>query len=109
AGAPMPEAFDALASDLARFQAEHVAGFARMLRAHEIDAGAISRAAQVPAVPTDAFKHARVSAFDVASTPVVFRTSGTTVGARGAHAFRDVSTYDAGAVAFARKALADGL
>ena len=27
-GAPMPESFDALASDLARFQGKHVAGYA---------------------------------------------------------------------------------
>ncbi len=102
----MPEAFDTLACDLARFQAAHVEGFSRLLHARGLDAQKLVRASDVPAVPTDAFKMARVSAFPAEATPTVFRTSGTTVGARGEHAFRDVTTYDAGAVAFGRWALA---
>jgi Acyl-protein synthetase, LuxE len=102
---PMPESFDALAVDLARFQAEHVEGYRRLVAARGVDVSTIARAGQAPAVPTDAFKVARVSAFPEAETPVVFRTSGTTVGARGAHWLRDVSTYDQGAIAFGRWAL----
>jgi len=95
-GEAMPEAFGALAKDLADFQARHSASYARLRDA---------RKEEIPAVPTDAFKVARVSVFDERETPIVFRTSGTTVGARGAHWFRTTATYDAGSVAFGRVAL----
>ncbi len=108
-GAPMPEAFDALAADLARFQAAHVAGYGRLCAARGVDPRAIARAAEAPAVPTDAFKLARVFAFDEGDAAVTFRTSGTTIGARGAHPMRDTATYDAAALAFGRAMLAPDL
>ena len=101
-GLPMPEPFDALACDLASFQARHVDGYARLLHARGKRASDFLRAIDAPAVPTEAFKLARVSAFAPEDTPVVFRTSGTTIGARGAHYFRHTSSYDAGARAFGR-------
>jgi hypothetical protein len=104
-GAPMPESFDALASDLARFQGKHVAGYARLAAARGVDLASVRRAIDAPAVPTDAFKLARVSAFPEEQTKVTFRTSGTTVGQRGEHHFRTTGTYDRGAVAFAKAAL----
>ncbi|WP_394826225.1 hypothetical protein [Pendulispora albinea] len=107
-GRENPEPFDALARDLARFQARYVAGYTNLIRARGLDPERFERAADAPAVPTDAFKVARVSAFPEAETPVVFRTSGTTVGDRGSHFFRDPSTYDAAAVAFARRTLLRG-
>jgi acyl-CoA synthetase (AMP-forming)/AMP-acid ligase II len=54
----------------------------------------------MPAVPAEAFKLARVFAFDEADAAVTFCTSGTTGGARGAHAMRSAATYDAAALAF---------
>jgi len=95
-GEPMPEAFDALARDLADFQARWNAGYARLRAA---------RGEAIPAVPTEVFKLARVSVFDEGETPVVFRTSGTTAAARGAHWFRTCATYDAASVAMGRVAL----
>lgn len=109
AGGPPPEPFDALAADLARFQASHVEGYARLCRARGIGPARLSRAAEAPAVPTDAFKVARVFAFDDAAAIATFRTSGTTVGTRGVHRFRDVATYEAAALAFGRPALAQDL
>jgi len=106
AGNTMPESFDALACDIARFQAESVAGFTRLIRARNLDPASWKRAEEIPAVPTDAFKHARVSAFSESETPITFRTSGTTIGARGSHPFRTTATYDAGALAFGRWGLA---
>ncbi len=106
---PMPEPFDALAVDLARFQAKRVPGYARLCAARGVVPAAISRARDAPAVPTDAFKMARVFAFDAPDAFATFRTSGTTVGARGSHAIRDLSTYDAGALAFGRAMLARDL
>jgi hypothetical protein len=109
AGARMPEPFDVMACDLARFQAASVPGYARLCRARGVDAATLARAGDAPAVPADAFKVARVAAFSEAEACAVFRTSGTTGGARGAHAMRTVATYDAAAVAFGRWALARGL
>ncbi len=108
-GDSMPEPFDALACDIGRFQAEHVEGFARLVRARGLDPKKWTKAAEIPAVPTDAFKHARVSAFSEAETPVTFRTSGTTIGARGVHPFRTTATYDRGALAFGKHMLAHGV
>ncbi len=102
----MPEPFDRLAADLARFQAAHVPGYARLCAARGVDPATVTRAAQAPAVPTDAFKLARVFAFPERDATATFRTSGTTLGARGVHLLRDVRTYDAAALAFGRAMLA---
>ncbi|GAC1526164.1 MAG: coenzyme F390 synthetase [Polyangiales bacterium] len=109
AGAEAPEPFDRLACDLARHQAANIEGYARLCRARGVDVASLSKAADIPAVPTDAFKVTRVATFDASETAATFRTSGTTIGTRGAHAFRDVSTYDAAAVAFGRRWLARDL
>lgn len=108
ASAP-PEPFDRLACDLARFQARHVEGYARLCRARGVNLDAMTRAIEAPAVPTDAFKLSRVAAFPEAAAQAVFRTSGTTIGARGTHAMRNVESYDAAALAFGRVALAHDL
>ncbi len=101
-GRAMPEPFDALACDLARFQAAHVPGYAKLIAHRGLDPARFERHLDPPSVPTDAFKLTRVSAFEPEATPIVFRTSGTTIGERGSHWFRDASTYDAAALAFAR-------
>jgi hypothetical protein len=98
-----PPSFDALACDLARFQADCSPGYARLCRARGIEPAALSRAEDIPAVPTDAFKLTRVATFGPEETAVTFRTSGTTIGARGTHSMRDASTYGAAAVAFGRR------
>ena len=104
-GAPMPESFDALAVDLARFQGKHIPGYARLAAARGVDLASVRGAVDAPAVPTDAFKVARVSVFPEDQTKVTFRTSGTTLGQRGEHHFRTTTTSDRGAVAFASAAL----
>lgn len=109
AGEPHHESFDMLACDLARYQASFVPGYQKLLKARGLDAASFVNAAQPPAVPTDAFKVARVSAFNESLTPTVFRTSGTTIGARGTHPFRDVATYDEASLAFGRQALMSGM
>jgi hypothetical protein len=100
---PSDDSFEALACDLARFQAEHTVGYARLCRARGVDPLSLTRADAIPAVPTDAFKLTRVATFDASEAAVTFRTSGTTVGARGTHAMREVATYDAAAIAFGRR------
>ena len=83
----------------------HVPGYARLCGARGLDPRAFQKASEAPAVPTDAFKMGNVFCFDESAATVVFRTGGTTVGARGAHAMRDVASYDAAAVAFGRAML----
>lgn len=58
---------------------------------------------EIPAVPTEVFKHARVACFDPARTVRTFLTSGTTQDVRGAHPFDDLSLYARGCVAAARR------
>ncbi|HJL00465.1 MAG TPA: acyl-protein synthetase [Polyangiaceae bacterium LLY-WYZ-15_(1-7)] len=94
-GARDDAARDALLADLAAFQARHVAPYGNLVRAR--GAGA--------ALPTDVFRHARVAAHPPSADLRVFRTSGTTHGARGAHAFRDLALYDAAARAWAKHML----
>ncbi len=108
-GRAPPEAFDALACDLARFQAAYVPGYARLCSARALDPATFRRAADAPAVPQEAFKLARVFAFDDGDATATFRTSGTTGAARGVHAMRTTETYDLASVAFARHTLTRGL
>jgi hypothetical protein len=109
ARAPMPESFDALACDLARFQSRRIEGYARLCSARGVRPEKLTSASDVPAVPTDAFRAARVATFTEEATRVIFRTSGTTLGARGVHVLRDTGTYDVAAIAFGRWALTRGL
>lgn len=85
------EARDALLADLAAWQEQQVAPFARLRRARP---GA--------ALPTDVFRHVRVAAHDPPDDVRVFRSSGTTSGARSRHAFRDLSLYAAAARSWAQ-------
>jgi hypothetical protein len=105
----MPEPFDTLAADLARFQAAHVPGYRRLCAARGVDPAAIALARQAPAVPTDAFRLGHVFAFDAPDASTTFRTSGTSHGARGVHRMRAVKTYDAVALAFGSAMLARDL
>lgn len=90
-GEVTPDARDALLAELRAFQAEHVEPYGRLVRARGQDA----------ALPTDVFRFARVAAHGSEHDVRVFRTSGTTSGARGQHFFRDLSLYDRAAKAWA--------
>jgi hypothetical protein len=106
---PSPEPFDDLACDIARFQASRIPGFARLCEARGVTAGALRLAVDIPAVPTDAFRVSRVACFPDEEARAVFRTSGTTVSLRGTHRMRRPGTYDEGALAFGKWALASDL
>ncbi len=83
---------DALLAEIARFQSAHVTPFGRLCSAR---GGRFDRGPEAwPALPTDVFRHARVSVFAGGADVRVFETSGTTHGARGVHPFLDVSLYD---------------
>lgn len=94
-GATDDAARDALLLEVARFQRERVAPYARLWSAR----------GELPAMPTDVFRYARVAAHPESEDVRVFLTSGTTSGARGSHALRDLALYDRAAEAAARYAL----
>lgn len=103
--------FSSALTSVVRYQAAHVPALSRYWARRGFDGvafdGELPKAAdEIPAVPTDVFRHVRlVSEEGGASPATVFRTSGTTSGARG-EAYR-VSTraYDAGAVRWFRESL----
>lgn len=96
------EARDSLIADLAAFQSDEVRPYERLTRAR---GGTWAMASWPPALPTDVFRLARVAVHDESEDVRVFRTSGTTSGARGAHPFRDLSLYDLAAERCARHML----
>lgn len=86
------EDFDALALALGAWQRDRCEVVARV--AETLLGGREPRCAdEVPAVPTDVFKVARVACFDPALRTRVFETSGTTRDARGRHEFADTALY----------------
>ena len=96
------DSFTQLALDIARFQAEASAGFRRLLRAR---GSSLDTLDDIPPVPSDAFRLARVATFDQALTSACFFTSGTTGAERGAHAMRRTDTYERLSLTYGRQAL----
>jgi hypothetical protein len=96
-----PEQFDAIALELADFQARHIPGFSRLVAER---AGVLDRADTIPAVPCDAFRLTRVAVHPPELDEVRFATSGTT-GAPGVHALRTTVTYRELALRSGRAAL----
>jgi Acyl-protein synthetase, LuxE len=85
---------DALLFDLAAHQAEQNPVFAKLCAARGVSFATLVGPDGWPAVPTELWKHLRVSSYPEREDRRVFRTSGTTSGARGSHAFRDLTLYD---------------
>lgn len=94
--------FEHLALDIARFQARASAGFQRLLAAR---GGSLSTLDDIPPVPSDAFRLARVATFGAELDRARFFTSGTTGAERGCHAMRRTDTYERLSLAFGRCAL----
>jgi hypothetical protein len=85
------EARDALLRDVLSHQSSQVEPYRRLLSARKLlELDPLSW----PALPTDVFRFARVASHAPSSDIRVFRTSGTTTGARGEHAFADLGLYD---------------
>ena len=103
AGEPEPdETFERLALDIARFQEKTIPGFRRLVESRGVS---FERVEEIPAVPTEVFRLARVAVHSHECDEVRFLTSGTT-GAHGTHVMRTTETYRALAVGFGRRALA---
>jgi hypothetical protein len=105
AGPSSTESFDALALALAAHQFASRTGVERLFASIGCSPDSLSRAADIPAVPTDVFKLRRVACHTPDLDIVVFMTSGTTLGTRGRHALRDTSTYRRGARAWGKRML----
>lgn len=84
-GEAEPSHRDGLLLSIARFQARRVEPYRRLLKARGVDAQAVSRLEDLPAVPTDVFRAARVAVHPPSRDVRIFRTSGTTGGPRGSH------------------------
>lgn len=85
--------FDALALDIAKYQARHSPGIARLVAARQ---SPLDTLASVPSVPVDAFRITRVSTFPREYDVATFRTSGTTTASQsGLHHYRTLETYAA--------------
>lgn len=96
------EAVAQLALEVFRWQRAHCEVVARIADA-ALDGGDPAGVDDIPAVPTDVFKHVSVACFREERAVRVFRTSGTTQELRGAHAFDDLSLYHAACLAAARR------
>jgi hypothetical protein len=94
--------FAELAREIANFQREFSAGFARLCNSRKTS---LERVEDIPGVPCDAFRLARVAVHPECEDRLRFSTSGTTSGARGLHAMRVGETYQALALNFGRAAL----
>jgi len=96
------DTFGGLALDIARFQLDASEGFRRLVRAGGSSLTALD---DIPPVPADAFRLARVATFPEEYDSVRFHTSGTTGSERGTHAMRRTDTYERLSLAYGRQAL----
>jgi hypothetical protein len=96
------DSFVGLALDIARFQAEASEGFRRLVRARGASLEALD---DIPPVPSEAFRLARVATFAAELDAARFYTSGTTGADRGLHAMRRTDTYEQLSLRYGRQAL----
>lgn len=96
--------FETLALEIAQFQARNIPAYARLLEAR---GSTLSSFADIVAVPTDAFRLARVAVHPKAMDQACFVSSGTSSAARSVHPMRRLDTYQDLAVRFATEKLVD--
>ena len=86
--------FNAVALEVFRFQREANLPY-RQFCAHQKTPAQLNDWRDIPAVPTGAFRHAKLRAFPEAQTRAAFRTSGTTGEGYGSHFFKSLRLYEA--------------
>jgi hypothetical protein len=96
---------DALLLEVAAYQARFCAPYGRFFTQRTRLSGPPKLAHDIPALPTDGFRFARISSRAPDDDVRVFESSGTTQAERSRHAFADLSLYDLAARAAARHAL----
>jgi hypothetical protein len=102
---PTEESFDGLGLAIARYQAARAPVVGRLFASGRRDVRNMTSVCQLPAMPTDVFRLARIAGHPPSEDAVVFRTSGTTSGARGEHVLSTTTTYEKAALTWARWAL----
>lgn len=95
-------AFEALALEIARFQALFSPGFARLVNSRKSSLDSLS---SIPAVPVEAFRLTRIAVHPPELDVACYHTSGTTSGQPGLHCLRRTDTYETSAIAWAREGL----
>lgn len=95
---------DALIGDIAAHQARHIPAYARFVAQRRLPEHA-QGLDRIAAIPTDAFRFARMAAHPESADVRRFQSSGTTQDERSLHAFRDLTLYDLAAEHAARHAL----
>ena len=95
---------DALLLEVAAYQAEQVEPYGRF-HAQRLRGRTPTAPDAIPALPTDAFRHARISSRPPEADVRRFLSSGTTSESRSLHALADLTLYDAAAESAARFAL----
>ncbi len=103
-GSEHPAERDALLLELAQYQMQHVAPYARFAT-QRLAGKPLEHADAVPALPTDGFRFARISSRDGHEDLRRFQSSGTTQDTRSLHPLADLSLYDLGAKIAAKHAL----
>ena len=81
---PSEERFERLALALFRLQWESGAAYRKLCAAFGRDPRGVRHWRDIPAVPTGAFKEARLAIFPPSATVRTFRTSGSSTAARAA-------------------------
>src|SRR5258708_2621684 len=99
------ESFETLALAVAAYQANRVPAYARLLAARGTHPREVTDVRQLPAVPTDAFRFARIAAHPPEEDRVVFRTSGTAAAAPGEHPLSSTGPSEEAALTRGRCAL----
>lgn len=90
-------AWNELLQDILRYQARFNPPLQAYWQSRGFDATRAFEIHDVPAVPTDVFRYVELCSHE-APARGVFRTSGTTSGARGQHFYLSTLAYDAGAL-----------
>jgi len=93
-GEIMEEEFNAVALAVYRFQRDANRPYGQFCAFQKTPAELTDWRA-IPAVPTGAFRHAKLRTFPEAETCATFRTSGTTGEGYGSHYFRSLRLYEA--------------
>lgn len=89
--------FNRFARAIFKLQFEQNEPYRKFCQRRGVDPEKIEHYRDIPAAPTDVFKHVRLSRS--AAPARTFRTSGTTLGARGEHHFGSLAAYEAALVA----------
>lgn len=96
--------FQKFLQKVVRYQKRHNPKLAAYWKGRGFDGENLTSSDEIPAVPTDVFRHMPLVSNE-APTKGVFRTSGTTSGARGEHFYLSTHAYDAGAIQHFQRAV----